>query len=281
MHKKIVSALLSAIMLCGFTSITAAADADLPKWWNDTIRTYDFAKETDDDSWKGFLDFFDLCKSHASYDEIGAYYRNNMQVDGAGQNEWLPDKAVDYFRSGKNGLIKIDYTICDHTRYSFIGASPRYDGFDFEIYTDKCREIEKIYHLDERTVYSVSEILSDIDLLDGEKVVWLCLGVSAFYSEIDNVEFYPCTDGWNTIDGEKYYVRSDGTLATRSMTIGGIRYKFGENGVCDGKYTGWTRSSKGRRYWKDGILQKNTEITTESGKVYKLDKNGYAKRKID
>jgi len=260
-------------------SITAAASADLPKWWNDVIHVYDYAQKTDDDIWKESLDFFVLCKSDATYDEIGSYYRNNIQGDDAGQHKWLPDKVVDYFRSGKNGLIKIDYTIYDHTEYSFIGDSPRYDGFDFEIYTDKYRKIKKIYHLDERTVYSVSEVLSDIGLNDGEKVTWLHLCVSTFYSEIDSVEFYECAKGWNTIDGEKYYVKSDGTLATSSCTINGIRYKFGKNGVCQGKYTGWTKNSKGRRYWKDGVLQKNTEVTTKSGKTYTIDKNGYAKVK--
>ena len=275
MHKKILSALLSATMFCSYMSNTAAASTDLPRWWNDVIRVYDLAQSTDE-TWK---EFFDLCKSDAAYDEIGSYYRNNIQYDGAGQHEWLPDKVVDYFRNGKNGLIKIDYTTYDHTKYSFIGDSPRYDGFDFEVYTDKSREIEKIYHLDERTVYSVSEVLSDINLKDGEKVTWLHLCVSTFYSEIDSVEFYDCAKGWNTIDGEKYYVKSNGTLATSSCTINGIRYKFGKNGVCQGKYTGWTKNSKGLRYWKGGVLQKNTEVTTKSGKTYTIDKNGYAKMK--
>ena len=84
---------------------------------------------------------------------------------------------------------------------------------------------------------------------------------------------------WLQSGENKYYIGKDGLPVTSSTTIGGIRYKFGENGVCQGKYTGWTRSPKGRRYWKDGILQKNTEITTESGKTYTIDKNGYAKLK--
>lgn len=281
MYKKIVSALLSAIMLCGFTSITAAADSDLPKDiyitdYTKNMYITDYSLITDEIA----QEFFDLCKSHAAYEEIRTYMRENMDEDtGGGGRRWLPDEAIDCFLKERNGLIKIDYTIWDHTQYSFLEDEPRDDSFFFEIYTDKYRHIRKGYHLDERTVYSVSEVLSDISLNADEKVVWVYLEDTVFFSDIDNVDFYPCTKGWNTIDGEKYYVKSDGTLATSSCTIGGIRYKFGKNGVCGGKYTGWTKSSKGRRYWKDGVLQKNTEITTASGKTYTLDKNGYAKVK--
>ena len=84
---------------------------------------------------------------------------------------------------------------------------------------------------------------------------------------------------WLQSGENKYYIGKDGLPVTRSTIIGGIRYKFGENGVCGGKYTGWTKNSKGLRYWKDGVLQKNTEVTTESGKTYTIDKNGYAKVK--
>ena len=272
MHKKILSALLSAAMLCSYISNTAAASTDSPK----DIYIDDYTQlmsETADE-------FFALCKSHASYEEICRYMRENMVEDtGGGGWRLLPHEAVDCFINERIGLIKVDYTVYDHTQYSFLEDEPWDGSFFFDIYTDKYRYIRKRYHLDERTVYSVSEVLSDINLNGDEKVVWITLEDTGFFSEIDNSEFYDCAKGWNTIDGEKYYVKSDGTPATSSCTINGIRYKFGKNGVCGGKYTGWTKNSKGLRYWKDGVLQKNTEVTTKSGKTYTIDKNGYAKLK--
>lgn len=61
--------------------------------------------------------------------------------------------------------------------------------------------------------------------------------------------------GWQTYDGNKYFFQKDGSAVTKSGTIGGIRYKFGSNGVCKGKYTGWTKSKDKRYYYIKGIKQ--------------------------
>ncbi len=81
--------------------------------------------------------------------------------------------------------------------------------------------------------------------------------------------------GWNEFDGERYYLKKDGTLATGSLTVGGIRYKFDENGVCQGKYTGFTESSKGKRYWKNGKLVKNKWIKVKGEWKYFAGADGY------
>lgn len=81
--------------------------------------------------------------------------------------------------------------------------------------------------------------------------------------------------GWTTVNGNEYYYKSDGTLATSSLTIGGIRYKFDESGVCQGKYTGFTKSSKGKRYWKNGKLVKNKWIRVNDERKYYAGANGY------
>lgn len=81
--------------------------------------------------------------------------------------------------------------------------------------------------------------------------------------------------GWNEIDGARYYVKKDGTLATSSLTISGIRYKFGKDGVCQGKYTGFTKSGKGRRYWKNGKLVKNKWIRVNGKRKYYAGADGY------
>lgn len=81
---------------------------------------------------------------------------------------------------------------------------------------------------------------------------------------------------WFESCGDKYYVGKDGLPVTKNTVIDGTRYKFNKNGTCEGKYTGWTKSTKGKRYWKNGKLLKNKTIRTKSGKVYKLDSKGYA-----
>lgn len=61
--------------------------------------------------------------------------------------------------------------------------------------------------------------------------------------------------GWNEFDGEKYYIKSNGVFATKSTIIDGIRYKFGKDGVCQGKYTGKVKSGNRIICYKDGVKQ--------------------------
>lgn len=81
--------------------------------------------------------------------------------------------------------------------------------------------------------------------------------------------------GWQETNGEKFYVKSDGTVITKSCKISDVRYKFTSDGVCHGKYTGWTKSTNGRRYYKDGVMITNKWIKTKSGKKYYAGEDGY------
>lgn len=81
--------------------------------------------------------------------------------------------------------------------------------------------------------------------------------------------------GWNSVGEKEYYVKKDGTLATGSITIGNVRYQFDKDGVCQGRYTGYTRSKKGRRYWKDGILVRNFWIQKNGKRKYYAGEDGY------
>lgn len=81
--------------------------------------------------------------------------------------------------------------------------------------------------------------------------------------------------GWVMKNGEEYYIKPDGTMATKNMTIAGIRYKFDKHGVCQGKYTGWTKSSSGRRYYLNGKPLAGKWFRVK-GKRYYADENGYA-----
>lgn len=83
-------------------------------------------------------------------------------------------------------------------------------------------------------------------------------------------------NGWQKAEGKEFYVKKNGQLATSNTTISGTRYKFDKNGVYKGKYTGWTKSSKGRRYYKDGKLIKSKWIKNKYGERYYVDKNGYS-----
>ena len=78
--------------------------------------------------------------------------------------------------------------------------------------------------------------------------------------------------GWQEIDGEKYYIKKDGTLVTKNTTIGGKRYKFSSDGKCLGVFTGWSKSKGNKYYYKKGVLQ--TGWITVKSKKYYAAKNG-------
>lgn len=81
--------------------------------------------------------------------------------------------------------------------------------------------------------------------------------------------------GWYQLDGKSCYIKSDGTFATKSININGIRYRFSSEGIYLGKYSGWTKSAKGRRYWDNGKLLKNQWIEAANGKIYYAGEKGY------
>lgn len=58
--------------------------------------------------------------------------------------------------------------------------------------------------------------------------------------------------GWQEVGGNLYFFKKTGEAATKSTTIGGIRYKFSSDGICKGKYTGWARSGDKKFYYSDG-----------------------------
>ena len=57
-------------------------------------------------------------------------------------------------------------------------------------------------------------------------------------------------------------------------TIDGVKYRYSDSGEQLGKYTGWTRAAKGRRYYKNGVMYKNRWIKTKKGYYY-AGKDGY------
>ena len=56
--------------------------------------------------------------------------------------------------------------------------------------------------------------------------------------------------------------------------IDGIMYRFGKDGICSGKYTGWASSRTARYYYKNGIKLKNCWLKSGGKRTYFLQKNG-------
>ena len=255
--KKIIVIIGSILFILPLISLNAYAKSTTNPQITQFIDNYRTIYKTDKRAWEKYV---------WSGEYIYGY-------DGSPSALFLDDNTED-FRSKKNKIIKINWhSLPEDERDSKCG---------FLIHTEDYIEYYGYsLSLSERNMCTTDEIKTGLGVESSEKIVLVSIlcASDVMSTKVDSVEFYDCAKGWNTIDGEKYYVKSDGTLATSSCTINGIRYKFGKNGVCGGKYTGWTKNSKGLRYWKDGVLQKNTEVTTKNGKTYMIDKNGYAKLK--
>lgn len=92
---------------------------------------------------------------------------------------------------------------------------------------------------------------------------------SKIYCVDDNDNY---ATGWQTIDGNKYYFKKDGSAVTKNTTIGGKRYKFASDGKCLGTFSGWSKSKGNKYYYKKGVLQ--TGWITVKGQKYYAAKNG-------
>ena len=58
-------------------------------------------------------------------------------------------------------------------------------------------------------------------------------------------------------------------------TFNGLRYLYSDSGKEKGLYTGWTKTAKGKRYYKNGVMYKNKYIKTKKGKRYYAGYDGY------
>jgi len=80
--------------------------------------------------------------------------------------------------------------------------------------------------------------------------------------------------GWQTVDGKQYYFRQDGSAVVKNTVINGIRYRFDENGVCKGKYSGWVKKSDKYYYYKNGEIKKNCWLKVNGKRTYYLTSDG-------
>ena len=64
-------------------------------------------------------------------------------------------------------------------------------------------------------------------------------------------------------------------FADKLKTVDGVTYRYSDSGEQISKYTGWAKTSKGKRYYKNGVMYKNKWIKTKSGKYYYAGSDGY------
>lgn len=116
-------------------------------------------------------------------------------------------------------------------------------------------------------------------LIDG---VWCIFGMTGVLNEMRPFRADAEIDlnnywGWvQPYKGDRSYYYEKGVLKeqTETKVIDGVRYLF-QNGRSKGTYSGWIGSSKGRRYWDGGILQKNKWLRCANGDYYYVDEKGY------
>ena len=133
------------------------------------------------------------------------------------------------------------------------------------------------YNINEKCVFSIKEIIAKSNISDYHNISVVSILHNSRQFFIDNIDFKDCVQGWNEIDGDNYYVKKDGTLATKPCVIKGVFYKFDKSGICQGRYTGWAKSAGNKVYYKDGL--KVTKNTTINGVRWKFDKNGICQGK--
>ena len=64
-------------------------------------------------------------------------------------------------------------------------------------------------------------------------------------------------------------------FADKLKSVDGVTYRYSDSGEQVGKYTGWAKTSKGRRYYKNGVMLKKTWLKAKTGKYYYIGKDGY------
>lgn len=78
--------------------------------------------------------------------------------------------------------------------------------------------------------------------------------------------------GWEETENGTKYIRSDGEEAKAGMyNIGGVIYKFSEEGYCVGKFSGWAKSKGVKRRYHEGVPYTGWLKTSGGPKEYCLD----------
>lgn len=215
------------------------------------------------------LEYAEYRKTHSYEEQIEKYY-DTFQADKGASDKVFSEEEFRRIQNGENALIVIDYELSEEV-YGWVGEPEYTLIFPFlmsdgrEINSSDRPEATCSHRLIDRNVFTVREHLLEGGI-ENETDQIIFAGINGIDPYIcgyvfKSYTFIPCENGWNEIDGARYYVKKDGTLATSSLTIDGIRYKFGKDGVCQGKYTGKIRSGNNVICYKDGVKQEDELFT--------------------
>lgn len=261
MIRKAIASLLSAFLFCGIFSFTAYGrskdtEKKLVELWNG-------------DDPEAFEEFFS-----EEFEEAGGFSPClfSPEIGQSFRNE--EDKLIVFtFTFDREAMIESEY---GEYYLEFEKENPDNLGsFFFSLISyDGTAYHSGRKNANARRVYSFKEIIKDCGVEDPAEIGLARYERLSEYG-IFTFEFTDYTPGWNEIEGNRYYIKSDGTVLTKSAIIGGIRCKFGKDGVCQGKYTGYTKSSKGKRCWKNGELIKNGWIRVKGERKYYAGSDGY------
>lgn len=196
------------------------------------------------------------------------YYHENMIYNGIYGTYILGETADDELAllSGKT-LLSIEKRAGDRAEDQ---------QFRLYVYTDRGKRYMIPLSTAVRSVYSCEELLREVP--EDEAILFAVFHYNGYEYEDGAVgfRFTEIARPLTAVGGKEYFVKSDGSLAVGgSRIVDGVRYRFGEDGALQGRYTGFTRSDKGRRYWKDGVLVKNRWIRVGGERKYYAGADGY------
>lgn len=124
----------------------------------------------------------------------------------------------------------------------------KYNNKYYYVYNDCFFSVDSDYNFDKSTDERVTRIYTDPHFIEQN-------GKLYFINDDNQKE-----SGWKTINGHKYYFRSSDKTAVcgKKAKVNGIVYSFNANGICKGKFTGYTRDKNGNRIqYKNGIAVVN------------------------
>lgn len=199
--------------------------------------------------------------------EAVRYYHENMIYSGIyGTTILGEDSESELSLLSEKALIFFDKSAGKEAEEQF---------FYLHVYTDQGKRYIVEIPTKTRNLYTAAELLDSVP--KEEKIVFAVFHYQS-YEYVDekvSIRISEYAEPWAEIGGSRYYIKSDGTVLTKAAVIDGIRYKFDQSGVCQGKFTGITKSGKGRRYWKDGTLVKNKWIRVKGERKYYAGADGY------
>lgn len=161
-----------------------------------------------------------------------------------------------------DGIKIVSYSYKDDFDYSMVkdhGWKYDVNGAEVYMFTDRNAPVGgKMYYFEENGKYYALSMGADF----GEAGSFMTKVFTDEHLYEEDGKLYYINDdgekesGWKTVNGHRYYFRISDCTAVKGKVfeIGSTAYKFTENGVCLGKYTGKVKTSHGTAYYENGKL---------------------------